>query len=126
MDLSVGLVFGALPVLLLGASVGLSHAYNRLSVRNARSERDRDSYLEVLEGSNDALFVINFVNGRIYQANEQAAALLGYSKIELAARSIFDLHPPEFLHLSAQRIADAWENKGSIYEDIPLRTAQGE
>ncbi|MBK6541182.1 MAG: SpoIIE family protein phosphatase [Flavobacteriales bacterium] len=126
MDLSVGLVFGALPVLLLGASVGLSHAYNRLSLRHARSERDRDSYLEVLEGSNDALFVINFVNGRIYQANEQAAALLGYTKIELAARTIFDLHPPEHLHLSAQRIAEAWESKGLVYEDIPLRTARGE
>ncbi|MBK7085178.1 MAG: PAS domain-containing protein [Flavobacteriales bacterium] len=88
MDLSVGLVFGALPVLLLGASVGLSHAYNRLSLRHARSERDRDSYLEVLEGSNDALFVINFVNGRIYQANEQAAALLGYTRSSsLRARS---------------------------------------
>ncbi len=125
MELTLGLALGAVPVVLLGASVALSHAYNRLYKRNQKAEQDRRSLLEVLEGSNDALFVINFVNGRIYQANEQAAALLGYSRSELAQLTIFQLHPDEFLQRSAIRIADAWQNRGAIYEDIPLLTAQG-
>jgi PAS domain S-box-containing protein len=125
MDLLTILVFTALPVLLLGASVGLSVAYNKLQSQREVSERDRESYLGVLESSNDALFVINFVNGAIHQANAQAAKLLGYSPEELATRTIFQLHPPEFLHRSADRIADAWEQKGLIYEDIPLVHANG-
>lgn len=120
MDLLTILAFVALPVLFLGSSVGLAFAYNRLRGEQQLAERDRESYLGVLESSNDALFVINFVNGKIHQANARAAQLLGYTSEELAERSIFELHPKEFLRLSADRIADAWERKGLIYEDIPL------
>jgi len=126
MELNTGLIYGALPAVLLGASAALAFAYNKLIGRNAVSERDRESYLEILEGSNDALFVINFANGRIYQANQQAAKLLGYSREKLATLSIFQLHPTELLQRSALRIADAWERKGLIYEDIPLLTSKGE
>ncbi len=126
MELTVGIAFGALPVVLFGAAVGLAHAYNKLRARNVVSERDRESYLEVLEGSNDALFVIDLANGRITATNAQAVKLLGHSKEHLLARSIFELHPQEVLHASAERIADAWEHKGAIYEDIPLVHASGE
>lgn len=115
----------ALPVLLLGAGVGVAVAYNKLLGVHRSTQRDRDSFLEVLEGSNDALFVINFVNGRILQANAQASKLLGYADGGLDGRSIFDLHPAALLHASAERIADAWEQKGAIYEDIPLLAADG-
>ena len=126
MELTVGLALGALPVALLGASVALSAAYDRLQKRNQRTEQDRQSLMEILEGSNDALFVINFVNGKIYQANERAATMLGYTREELMHLSIFQLHPDEYLQRSSIRIADAWQNKGLIYEDIPLLTAQGD
>lgn len=126
MELSIGLVLGAVPVALLGASIGLAHAYNRLRARHERAERDRAGFLEVLEGSNDGLFVIDFVNGRIHQANTQAAAMLGYTREELAGLTIFQLHPDGFLQRSAERIADAWERKGAVYEDVPMLTASGE
>lgn len=125
MELSAGLALGAVPVVLLIAAAGLAHAYNRLQERHRRSERDRSSYLEVLEGSNDALFVINFVNGRIYQANERAARLLGYARAELEQLTIFALHRKEDLQRSARRIADAWEHGGHVYEDIPLVRRDG-
>lgn len=126
MELSTTILFGVLPVLFLGASVGLAVAYNRLHGMHGQVERERESYLEVLEGSYDALFVINFVNGRILQANARAGHLLGYDRAALEGLTIFQLHPQEFLHQSAMRIADAWEQKGSVYQDIPLLTAQGE
>lgn len=126
MELTALLAFGALPVLFLGAAAGLSLAYNRLQERYAQSVRDRDSYLSVLESSNDALFVINFVNGRIYQANSKASELLGHPPTELVGRTIFQLHPKEYWHSSATRIADAWEKKGCVYDDIPLVSAAGE
>lgn len=125
MELSAGLALGAIPVALLIAAAGLARAYNRLQERHRRSERDRSSYLEVLEGSNDALFVINFVNGRIYQANERAARMLGYAREELEELTIFALHRKEDLQRSARRIADAWEHGGHVYEDIPLVRRDG-
>jgi PAS domain S-box-containing protein len=125
MELSAGLAWGAIPVALLIAAAGLARAYNRLQERHRRCERDRSSYLEVLEGSNDALFVINFVNGRIYQANERAARLLGYARAELEQLTIFALHRQEDLQRSARRIADAWEHGGHVYEDIPLVRRDG-
>lgn len=126
MELNVAFALGAVPVAMLGASVMLAHAYNRLRTRYERTDRDRESYLEVLEGSNDGLFVINFVNGRIYQANERAAAMLGYERDELVGLTIFELHPDGFLHRSAERIADAWERKGAMYDDVPLLASSGE
>lgn len=126
MELTALLLYGGIPALFLGASLGLAFAYNKLHGRNLLMERDRSSFLEVLESSNDALFVINFVNGRIHQANERAAQLLGYTREQLAGLTIFQLHPSELLHLSARRIADAWEQKGLIYDDIPLLNANGD
>lgn len=101
-------------------------AYERLQRRATRTAAERDSYLNVLENSNDALFVIDFVNGRILQVNAKAAQMLGHSTEQLVGRTIFQLHPPEHLHRSAERIADAWERKGLVYEDIPLVSASGE
>jgi PAS domain S-box-containing protein len=126
MELNLLISVAALPAALLAASAALAHAYNRLHARHQRSERDRASYLEVLEGSNDALFVINFVNGRIYQANAQASRLLGYERDRLERLSVFDLVPPELLQCSAMRIADAWERHGLVFDDIPLIAADGE
>lgn len=126
MELTFGLAVVGVPVALLGAASGLAFAYNRLRTRHDRIERDRTSYLEVLEGSNDGFFVINFVNGRIYQANEKAAGMLGYARQELQGLTIFQLHPDSVLHRSAERIADAWEQKGAVYDDVPLLTANGD
>lgn len=126
MELTVLLAYGALPAIFLGAAAAISFAYNKLHARNTQSERDRDSYLSVLESSNDALFVINFVNGRIHQANAKASELLGLTNEELTQRTIFQLHPKEFWHRSATRIADAWEQNGLVYEDIPMLAASGE
>lgn len=120
------LVWIAVPLLLLTAVVGVSMAFHNLRSLHQRTEKDRESYLHVLEGSNDALFVINYVNGRVLQANAKAAEMLGYPQEQIAQRTIFEMHPPELLHASAERIADAWERKGHIYDDIPLVTADGE
>ncbi|MEZ4738528.1 MAG: SpoIIE family protein phosphatase [Flavobacteriales bacterium] len=126
MELTLGSVLGTLPVVFLGGAVALSIAYNRLHGRYQRVENDRDGYLQVLESSNDALFVIDFVNGRIHQVNARAEELLGRSRAQLVGSTIFELHPKEYLDRSAVRIADAWENGGGVYDDIPLIGPEGE
>jgi PAS domain S-box-containing protein len=125
MELITALAYASVPAALLAVSGGLAYAYNRLRREHQRDSIEHAALLEVLEGSNDALFVLNFVNGRIYRANRQACELLGYSLEELLKRTVFDLHPQELLQLSATRMADAWEQNGLIFSDIPMRRADG-
>ena len=126
MDLNIGLAVMAVAVLLLMVAIGISVAYNRLQGVHSTAVHDRDSFLSILEASNDALFVINFVSGKIHLANAKASELIGIPTNELTTLTIFDLHPKEFLHRSADRIADAWEKKGNIYSDIPLLSSKAE
>jgi PAS domain S-box-containing protein len=125
MELSALVLQAGIPLVLLVATLALARAYDRLRVSHHHAERERDNYLGLLEASNDALFVIDFVNGRILQANERASALLGHPRERLAQLTIFDLHRPEDLQRSAVRFADAWERQGTIHDDIPLVAADG-
>ena len=72
MGLNIDLVLLALAVVFLIAAVGISLAYNRLQTNYTKSAQDRDSFHGILEASNDALFVINFVSGKIHLANAKA------------------------------------------------------
>lgn len=87
---------------------------------------ERESFERMLQEANDALFVIDTVNGRVMEVNKQAAALLGYSVEELRQKTIFELHPQDLLQKSSERIADVWEQKGMVYDDLPFRRKNGE
>ena len=80
----------------------------------------------IIEQANDALFVIDIVDGRICQCNPSAASMLGYTKSELEKKTLFDLQPKELLEKSSSTVADVWEKKGLIYKDIPFITKTGE
>ena len=122
MKLTALLLCAAVPVALVATSAGPAHAYNRLRAGYTLIEDERQRYVEVLEASNDALFVVNFVNGGTYQVNEMAVTMLGYTREQLARLTIFALHPASYPHLSAARIADAWNGKSLIYDIALLRS----
>ncbi|MEO5583981.1 MAG: SpoIIE family protein phosphatase [Flavobacteriales bacterium] len=106
--------------------VGLIFAYNRLRAKLGLEERERAGIERIVDQANDAIFVLDFVSGRIYHANPSAARMLGRSVEALQGMTVFDLHFPEDLHRSAERIADVWASGGLVYDDIPLRTVDGE
>lgn len=87
---------------------------------------ERDTARTVCDLANDPVLVADIVGGRILQANNAAASLLGYSPAELLARSLPDLHPPELVGRSAEVIADVWEKKGLVYSDLPFVRKSGE
>ena len=126
MGAEAGLIWIVLSAVLLFTTAGIGLAYRRSRATVRTSIGERDAYMQVFDGGNDAVLVIDFVDGRILRANERAAQLLGHTKERMLALTVFDLHAPEHLALSATRIADAWEKKGMVYSDIPFRSSTDE
>lgn len=93
--------------------------------RVTKLSRERENYESLCRQANDALLVIDVADGKVLMANARAAELLEYELPELEASSLFQLHPPELIQRSAEIIADAWEQKGLVYRDLPLLTRTG-
>lgn len=91
-----------------------------------RISTDKSNLENIIHQANDALLVIDIVDGRIYTANPKLSELLGYPHEKLLKLSVFDLHPKEMLNRSSEVIADVWEKKGLIYTDVPFITSSGE
>jgi len=87
--------------------------------------KELSNYESIIDQANDAMMVIDIVDGKIHQSNPSAAKLLEYSKAELEKLSLFDLHPKQFLEKSSSIVADVWEKGGLIYNDIPFITKSG-
>lgn len=114
-------------VLVLGAAL----IYILIRSRNTEARlkeinKANTNYQSIIDQANDAMLVIDIVDGRVHQSNPSAAELLGYRKEQLEAKSLFDLHPKEMLDKSSRIVADVWEKGGLIYKDVPFVTASGE
>jgi len=112
-----------LVVIVITLSVHFKHQY--ASARLKTIEVEKSNYESIIEQANDAMFVIDIVDGKVLQCNPSAAALLGYTKSELEKRSLFELQPTELIEKSSSRVADVWEKKGLIFSDIPFVTKSG-
>ncbi|MFI5149688.1 MAG: SpoIIE family protein phosphatase [Bacteroidia bacterium] len=113
--------------LLITALLGW-HAGMKLKQQNARfdkAEKEKINYESIIEQANDAMMVIDIVDGKVHQCNPSACAMLGYTKAELESKTLFDLQPPSLMQRSSQVVADVWEQKGLIFSDIPFVTASG-
>jgi PAS domain S-box-containing protein len=105
------------------------YLFNALRIyreRAERTEQERVNFESIIEQANDAILVIDIVDGRIWQANPSAAQLLGYGIQELRHKLLSDLHPKEYLLHCSGMVEDVWEKGGLIYSDIPFLTASGE
>jgi PAS domain S-box-containing protein len=89
-------------------------------------ESEKTNYESIIEQANDAMFVIDIVDGRVHQCNPSAAAMLGYTRPELEKKTLFQIQPTELLQKSSSLVADVWEKKGLIYKDIPFVSKTGE
>lgn len=116
-------------VLFLGAAIAAYYFYAQLNnVKSSGQETGKviSNYQSIIDQANDALIVIDIVDGRIHQTNPSAAEMLGYTQEEILKKKLFDLHPKEMLERSSSIVADVWENKGLIYKDIPFVKKNGE
>jgi PAS domain S-box-containing protein len=87
--------------------------------------KENENFNSIINLANDAMLVIDIVDGRIHQVNPAACDLLGYSEKQLLGKTLFQLHPEEDLQRSSSVVADTWERGGLIYDDIPFLHASG-
>jgi PAS domain S-box-containing protein len=122
-----------LPLIILGilfvAAAAMAFVYYKKSEQiikdGSGAAKENTNYKSIIDQANDALIVIDIVDGRIHQTNPSAAAMLGYTQEEILKKKLFDLHPKEMLEKSSSIVADVWEKKGLIYKDIPFVKKDG-
>src|ERR1700741_573599 len=92
--------------------LSLFFIFRSLRAKKARRQAvsELQSFENIVAHTNDSLIVIEIVNGKILHINNAAAELMGYQPAELMNKTYFELVPKEFLHQSAEVIADVWEN----------------
>jgi PAS domain S-box-containing protein len=93
--------------------------------QRTRALRERDAARQICDLGNDPVLVADIVDGRILHANPAACRLLGYREGEMLERRLPELHPHELKARSAEVIADVWEKKGLMYDDLPFVSKDG-
>jgi PAS domain S-box-containing protein len=126
MLLYITIAASALALILAVVAVTAMQSKKKMKSEFDGFSKQINNYESIIDQANDAMIVIDIVNGRVHQSNPSAAVMLGYSKAELEKKSLFDLHPKELLEKSSSIVADVWEKKGLIYDDIPFVTKTGE
>jgi len=107
-------------------SIDNNMKYQKLNVdENQDYDHQLSGYEHIINQANDAILVIDIVDGVIHQCNPSAAKLLEYHIDDLKKLSLFELHPQEYLEKSSRIVADVWEKGGMIYSDIPFQTKSG-
>jgi PAS domain S-box-containing protein len=123
-SLIVYILIGLL-VIFAGTAVYFFSYYYNTKKKFDTLNRNVTNYESIIDQANDAMLVIDIVDGRIHQSNPSAALMLGYGKEQLEKKTLFDLHPKEYLERSSYIVADVWEKGGLVYQDIPFRTSDG-
>jgi PAS domain S-box-containing protein len=113
---------------LLIASLLAWHARTQLTYKTTlleQSDKAKTNYESIIEQANDAMLVVDIVDGKVLQCNPSTCQMLGFTREELENKSLFDLQPPELIQESSRLVADVWEQKGLIFKHIPFVTASG-
>ncbi|HVA99456.1 MAG TPA: PAS domain S-box protein [Bacteroidia bacterium] len=97
----------------------------RINNRLKEAKLKQENYESIIDKANDAMFVIDIVDGKILQANPSAALMIGLSEELLLQKKIIEIIPPEYAEKSAEAISDTWEKGGLIYKHIPFLAADG-
>lgn len=122
----ITIILGGLFAVTLIAAFLFYRKSEQIRIAGSGTEKEINNYRSIIDQANDALIVIDIVDGRIHQTNPSAASMLGYTQEEILKKKLFDLHPKEMLEKSSSIVADVWERKGLIYKDIPFLKKNGE
>lgn len=112
--------------ILIGLALALVSVVIWLVTSGSRVKKEVTSFQNIFRHTNDALMLIDILDGKIMYANKGSEDLLGYPLEKLYTKTIFDLHEKEQLAKSSEIIARVYEEKGLIYSDLPFVSSSGE
>jgi PAS domain S-box-containing protein len=104
----------------------LSHGIegHRRRLKQARAEeailQSAMEFRTLFNSANDAIFIVD-LEGRILELNEVACQQLGYSRAELANKTIDEIEPLECRALLPMRRAQELERGQSLFETVHVR-----
>src|SRR5579871_5855475 len=98
--------------ILIGLVVVLAGLLVWLYLGSSKIKGEVSGFQSIFKNTNDALLLIDILDGKIMYANNGAVNLLGYPMETLYTKTIFDLHEREQLAKSSEIIARVYEEKG--------------
>jgi PAS domain S-box-containing protein len=92
--------------------------------RQEPQSEDTEKYRKLFESCNDAIF-IHDLEGHIIDVNQRACRMLGYSRSELLALNIADIHPKEALE-GSRHAFETITADGFVQFNIDFKTKGGD
>jgi PAS domain S-box-containing protein len=96
-----------------------------LAESRTRFQRKADEYLSLFDGANDAIFIIDPMDGHFLDVNRKAEELTGYSRAELLRMRMRDIHHPRDAARVDKRLAQTVADGSGSFDDAPLLKKDG-
>lgn len=111
-----------------GAIVSVEGAFQDISARKHAETTLQASeirYRRLFESAKDGILILDADTGQIIDANPFLVDLLGYSRMELLDREVWEIGAFKDILASQARFAELREQGYVRYEDLPLETSDG-
>jgi PAS domain S-box-containing protein len=82
-------------------------------------------YRRLFEAAKDGILILSAETGMITDVNPYLTEMLGYSKMEMLEKNIWDIGPFRNIKLSKKLFEELQEKEYVRYEDLPLETSSG-
>ena len=89
-------------------------------------EESEARYRRLFETAKDGILILDGVSGRITDVNLFLQDLLGYSKIELVGKTLWEIGPVKDIDATQKAMRLLQKREYIPYEDLPLETKTGE
>ena len=114
----------------LGPAIQSALERQRVRTGNKRAEHaleaSKTRYRRLFEAARDGILILDADTGRIVDVNPFLVELTGYSRDEFLEKHLWEIGPFKDIAASRVAFADLQARKHVCYEDLPLRTRDGQ
>ncbi|MFW6196759.1 MAG: PAS domain S-box protein, partial [Thermoplasmatota archaeon] len=106
--------------------IGLIRDITERRRKDKKLEASEERYRRLFETAQDGMLILNAETGKIKDANPYIQDLLGYSKEELVGKELWEIGTFKSVVENRERFEELVEEGYIRYEDLPLKTKDGE